>query len=352
VKALLLVGGKGTRLHPVTYKLPKPMAPMVNRPFLEHVVDWLGGHGIDDVVLTTHYLPEAITGYFGDGSRHGIRLTCLREEEPLGTGGAIKNAEYLLDDTFLVLNGDILTDLDLGALISYHHSKRAQATIALTWVEDPTPFGAVETAPDGRIERFREKPRPEEVTTNYINAGVYVFEPALFREMPSGAFSVERDLYPRLVEQGLPLFGFRTDGYWLDIGTVEKYLTAHQDILDGKVAARLPGREVAPGVWVDRSAQIDPEAVLEPPLVIGARSQVARGALVGAYSVLGDGARVGRGATVESSVVWPGSSVAPEAELTGCVVADQYLARADQAPAPPASPSSARGGLAPAGARR
>ena len=332
MKALLLVGGKGTRLHPVTYKLPKPMAPVVNRPFLEHILDWLRGHGVTDVILTTHYLPDAIADHFGDGSRHGVRLTCLQEEEPLGTGGAIKNAEHLLHDTFLVLNGDILTDIDLSAMIAYHRDQGAQATLALTWVDDPTPFGAVETSPDGRIHCFREKPKPEEVTTHYINAGVYVFEPALFQEMPSGVFSVERDLYPRLVGKGVPLFGYHTQGYWLDIGTVEKYLQAHQDILDGKVPARVPGRQVTPGVWADRSALIDPRAILEPPLVVGAGAQVGAGARVGSYSVLGDGSAVGEGAILNSSVVWPGSVVDPGAELADCVVADQYLARADRTP--------------------
>jgi NDP-sugar pyrophosphorylase family protein len=331
MKALLLVGGKGTRLHPVTYKLPKPMAPVVNRPFLEHVLDWLRSHQVEDVILTTHYLPEVISEHFGDGSRHGVRLTCLREEEPLGTGGAIKNAEHILDDTFLVLNGDILTDIDLSAMIAYHRAKRAQATLALTWVDDPTPFGAVETAEDGRIQCFREKPKPEEVTTHYINAGIYVFEPALFKEMPEGAFSVERDLYPRLVEGGVPMFGYRTQGYWLDIGTVAKYLQAHQDILDGKVQARLPAPEIRPGVWVDHSARIHPRAVLEGPLMIGPRAHVGPEAIIGAYSVLGRGASIGEGAVVNSSVIWPDGVVEPGAELTECIVADQYLARADRA---------------------
>jgi mannose-1-phosphate guanylyltransferase len=320
MKGLILAGGRSTRLYPLTFSLPKPMVPMVNRPFLEHMIEWLRAHQIRDVILTTGYLPEAIQEHFKSGAAHGVHIEYVVEEQPLDTGGAIKNCEALLDESFFVFNGDILTELDLTDMAQEHRASRAKVTISLTYVEDPTPYGVIETDESGRIRRFSEKPRPEEVTSHYINAGTYLFEPEVLAEMPAGKrFSIEKDFYPQALAKGIVMHGYRDRSYWLDIGTAAKYIQAHQDILSRKLARRGRAVEAAPGIWMGADVEIAADAELTPPVVIGERCVIASGARIGPFAVLGDEVRIEAGARVANSVLWSGVVVGAGASVERCI---------------------------------
>ncbi|HUT75612.1 MAG TPA: NDP-sugar synthase [Armatimonadota bacterium] len=326
MKGLILAGGKSTRLYPLTLNIPKPMVPILNRPFLEHMIEWLRSHDIRDIVLTTGYLPHAIREHFKSGAGHGVKLEYVVEEEPLGTGGAIKNAEPLLGDAFFVFNGDILTGLDLREMARHHRRSGASVSISLTWVEDPTAYGVIETDACGRIVRFREKPAPDEVATHYINAGTYIFEPQALAEMPAGTrFSIERDFYPQALARAMHMHGYRDSSYWLDIGTAEKYLQAHRDMLTGKLECRETGRQVECGAWVGAETEISPEARITPPVLMGAGCVIAARARVGPHAVLGDGVRVGEGAAVADSVLWSHAAVGAEATVERSVVGSDVI---------------------------
>jgi mannose-1-phosphate guanylyltransferase len=297
------------------------MVPILNRPFLEHMIEWLRAHEVRDIIVTTCYLPEAIKEYFKSGEQHGVRMEYVVEEQPLDTGGAIKNAEPLLGERFFVFNGDILTELDLRDMAEQHERAGAQVSISLTWVEDPTPYGVIETDQSGRIVSFREKPKPDQVTSHYINAGTYLFEPEVLAQMPEGSrFSIEKEFYPQALARGVRMHGYRDGSYWLDIGTAQKYLQAHQDILSGRLARRGAGAEIAPGIWSGEGSKIASDARLAPPVTLGARTVIGARAEVGPFAVLGDDVRVGDGARIAHSVVWGGSAVGDGAILERCVI--------------------------------
>jgi mannose-1-phosphate guanylyltransferase len=294
---VVLVGGEGTRLRPLTETIPKPLLRLMDRPSLDHVLDHLARHGVHEVVLSSSYLESTFHAFIE--SRHGDpRITWITETEPLGTGGAIVSAlGYLDEEPFLALNGDILTDLDLTAMVAFHRDRGAAATIALTHVEDARPFGLVPIERDGRVMEFREK--PEEPVPGDINAGTYVLEPSALRAWPAGEnLSIERQVFPALIEQGRPLYGFLSDAYWLDLGTPEKYLQAHFDILDGRVGGEPP--YAAP--YVAASATVDLRAHL------------------GRWVVVGDGATIGPGAEVDDAVLHPGAVVEAEARVVGSIL--------------------------------
>ncbi len=320
VKALVLAGGKGTRLRPLTDKLPKPMVPVANRPQLEHLLLLLRRHGIDEVVITLGYCGQEIEDYFGDGSRLDLRIAYEREESLLGTGGAIVQAKHHFDDSFLVCNADIVTDLNISALVHFHLERNALVTIATTWVEDPTPYGLVESDAKGRIQRFLEKPSLEEVTTNYINAGLYVLEPDALEWFPLRTpLSIEREVFPRLLERGKALYAYNSDNYWIDMGTPEKYILLHRHLLSR--TAELPGCAFpASGVAVDKTTKIFAGARVIGPVLIGPRAQILPGATVGPFAVIGANTHVGPGAVVRDSVLWDGVQVGAGAELISTVV--------------------------------
>ncbi|MDZ7836779.1 MAG: nucleotidyltransferase family protein [Actinomycetota bacterium] len=242
MKAVILVGGKGTRLRPITYLNPKPMLPLVNRPFMHNFIDRLKSHGIKDIIFSTGYLPSVFKNYFGDGSRLGVNITYVVEDSPLGTCGAVKNVEkYLEKERFMVFNGDILTSLNLTDMIGYHEQKKSDITISLTPVEDPSAYGLVPIDRDGRVTEFLEKPSEEEITTDLINAGTYIIEPRVMDMVPQGVnYSFERGLFPKALAEGYNIYGFRSGAYWLDVGTPEKYLAAHHDILGQKIDFDFP----------------------------------------------------------------------------------------------------------------
>lgn len=305
MKGVILVGGRGTRLRPLTFSQPKPLVPLVNRPFLEYQLDLLRRHGVDEVVLCVSYQARKLMRHFADGNRFGVAIRYATEDQPLGTAGALKNAAALLDGGPIVaLNGDILTDLDLGQVLATHRQTGASVTLTLVEVDDPTHYGLVVLDSTGRVQRFLEKPSWDEVTARTISAGIYVLEPSVLDSIPPGReVSVERETYPQLLSRGVPVYGHVTRAYWLDIGTPDKYLQAHWDILDQRVAAPVPGALTAPGVWLGNGVEVSPRAVLLPPVVLGDGSTVAAGARVGPYCVVGERTMVGEQATVTRSVV-------------------------------------------------
>jgi mannose-1-phosphate guanylyltransferase len=315
VKAVVLVGGEGTRLRPLTETIPKPLLPLVDRPFLHQVLDHLGAHGVHEVILSSPYLERTFEAFLAE--RHGDpRVTWITESEPLGTAGAIVNAlEHVGAETFLVLNGDILTDLDLTELVAFHRDHAAVGTIALTPVEDARPYGLVATEPDGRVLEFREK--PSELVPGEINAGTYVLEPGALDGWERGRqISIEREVFPALIERGAPLFASVSHAYWMDLGTPERYLQAHVDVLDGKLKGRrFPAPFVAEDAIVDETAEVETHAVVGHMCRVGSRSVITR-------SLLHVGASVGDGARVVGSILGAGSSVGDGATLTGSVLAE------------------------------
>jgi NDP-sugar pyrophosphorylase family protein len=326
VKAVVLVGGEGTRLRPLTFTTPKPLLPIANQPHLERQLSWLAAHGVDEAVLSLGYLPDAFEAYFPEQRfvhpRHGcVALRYAVEDEPLGTAGAIRFAATGIDERFVVCNGDVLTDLDLGAMVDFHDQRGAEVTISLTEVEDPSAFGVVPTQPDGSVIAFVEKPPPGKAPSTWINAGTYVLEPEFLDRIPPRLnVSVERETFPRLLEQPGRLFGFRSDAYWLDIGTPEKYLQANHDVLDGRDGGvPADAHELTPGVWVQGDATVDPDARLEAPVLLGPGVQIASGALVRA-SVIGARAVVEAGAEIDHGVVHAGAQIGHSTVVVDSVV--------------------------------
>jgi mannose-1-phosphate guanylyltransferase len=328
VKALLLAGGFGTRLRPLTYTRPKHLLPIANRPHMEHVFDSLLRQDITELVLLTSYLADAFAEIMNVGRERGLRLEVTREETPLDTAGAIKNAHAIVgDDAFIVLNGDVLTDVDLGEVLRFHRARRAEATLLLTPVEDPSAFGVVPTDEEGRVLGFIEKPPPGGAPTNLINAGVYVMEPSLLDRIPPGQpWSAERQLFPGLVAEGALLYALATDAYWIDIGTPDKLLQANLDALEGRFrsdAIPSPGDGL---VLAAEGARVAPTARVSSTC-LGSGAAVGDDATVEG-SVVMPGAQVGSGATVISSILGEGARVEPGAEAVGATVADHGTAAA------------------------
>ena len=258
MKAVILAGGEGTRLRPLTSNQPKPMLPMANRPMMEHIVALLAEHGFDDIVVTVAFLANQIRNHFGDGSDYGVRLRYATEETPLGTAGSVRNAADELEDTFLVIAGDVLTDIDLTEVVKAHQAANAFGTIALKRVDNPLEFGIVITREDGQIDRFLEKPTWGQVFSDTINTGIYVLEPDVFDYIPLGeVVDFSGDVFPAMLKRGKPLYGYVADGYWEDVGTLEAYLRAHQDILENKVDIEIDGFRMGEDVWLG----------VRPPLV-------------------------------------------------------------------------------------
>lgn len=316
MQALVLVGGRGTRLRPLTDTIPKPAVPLVGRPFLGYMIEWLARHGVGEIVLACGFLPDQLREVLGTGEPGGPVLSYVQEPEPLGTAGAIKYAEEHLEDRFLALNGDVLSDLDLSALVRAHEEHDACATLGLYPVDDPSAYGLVRRGPGDAVAEFVEKPDdPERAGTDEINAGTYVLERSVLERIPPGrAVSIEREVFPGLVGNGL--FGLRLEGYWMDIGTPDRYLQASWDVLEGRVETVVETREDA--VLVDPEAEVDASASIGPRAVISAGCRVEAGAQI-RESVLLEGCTVGRGARLERSVLGPEASVEAGAGLSDLV---------------------------------
>ncbi|HET8577255.1 MAG TPA: NDP-sugar synthase [Methylomirabilota bacterium] len=321
--AVILAGGQGTRLRPLTLTKPKPTVPLLNIPFLAYQLDLLAQHGITEVILSCSYLVEEVRRTMGDGAVYGVHLRYAVETEPLGTAGGIRNSVNPADSGLvIVLNGDILTDADLGALLAFHAERTARVTIYLTRVPDPTRYGLVELGDRGRIRDFVEKPDPARVTTDTINAGVYVLDRALLARIPPGRMvSIEREIFPALVGDGVPCYGWIGSGYWIDIGSPEKYRQAQLDLLAGRVATRVtPAGPWMGGRWIADGVTLGPTVTLVSPCVIGAGSRLDPECRVGPNAVLGEDCSVGRGAVVEGAVLWEQVDVGERALLRDCIV--------------------------------
>jgi mannose-1-phosphate guanylyltransferase len=318
MQAIVLVGGEGTRLRPLTESVPKPALTLVDRPFLAYMVEWLAGHGVGEVVLACGFLPEVLREVLGDGERDGVRIRYVAEPQPLGTGGGVRFAADALGaelgERFLALNGDVLTDLDLTALLEHHERRGARATLGLHAVADAAAYGLVRSGEDGEVSAFLEK--TGEHLPGEVNAGMYVLERSVLDLIPPGAVvSIERDVFPSLVGDGLD--SLTLDGYWMDIGTPQRYLQASWDILEGTVETRVA--PTSPGMLIDPSAVIAPDAAVGPRTVVGSSCRVEAGATVG-ESVLLSGSTVGEGARVVGSIVADGAEVGPGARLEGAVI--------------------------------
>jgi mannose-1-phosphate guanylyltransferase len=318
MQALILAGGEGTRLRPLTTTVPKPVVPLVDRPFIAFMLDWLRSHGVDDVVMSCGHLAGGVRDVLGDGASVGVRLRYLEEPRPLGTGGALKFAEDLLDERFLMLNGDTLTDLDLTAQIAAHEASGARATLALYPVEDPSSYGLVRLNADSSVREFVEKPAPDQIDTNNISAGAYVLERSVLSLLVHGErASIERDVFPRLVGDGL--FGHVGSGYWMDIGTPERYLEATFDILEGTVRTEVGARMGRTYVCVED--EVVNQGRIVPAALVESGCRIAAGARIGGRAVLEHGVSVGEGTTIENAVVMKGASIGAHCTLRGCIVA-------------------------------
>ncbi len=312
MKAVILIGGEGTRLRPLTCHTPKSIVPIINRPFLEHLLNYLHKHGIRDIILAMGYLPDAIQSSLGDGSQLGVKITYLVEDSPLGTAGAVKNAESLLDEPFIVFNGDIITGIDLTDMVRRHREIKPEASIALTPVDNPTLYGVVETDAGGGVKRFVEKPGWDEVTGNMINAGIYILEPEVLAHIPASTYSMfEHHLFPLLLKMGKSILSYPSNDYWIDIGTPEKYLKVNHDLL-----LQENGLETQP----EGDSQIHQNARIEGAVLIGEGCVIAAGARVKGPAVLGPRCEIGEGAVIEGAVLWQGARVGKRALLRNCVV--------------------------------
>lgn len=327
MKAVILVGGEGTRLRPLTYDIPKAMVPIVNKPYMEHQIDYLLRHGFNEIIFTLGYKSEAFERYFGNGDRWSARFWHVVEKTPLGTAGAVKNVESLLDDTFLVFNGDVLCGTDLSALVRLHRARGAVGTICLTPVEDPSPYGVVVTDSDGRVRKFIEKPPRDQAPSNAINAGAYVLEPSVLHRMPAGQrWMFEHNVFPDLLAERLPLFASLSESYWIDIGSPRAYLQANHDVLEGRAGVSLPphchhepgGRRAA--VWLAAGARIDEGATLSGPVWLGEEAHVEAEAVLEGPLVIGSRCRVARGARISGSMLWEGTIVEPGARVDRAVI--------------------------------
>ncbi len=321
-QAVILAGGQGTRLRPLTLSRAKPVVPLLNRPFLAYQLALLRQHGVTDIVLSCSYRVDDVRQALGDAREFGVTLRYVVEDEPLGTGGGVRNAADLARGTVFVLNGDQLTDADLTAMRALHEARGSRLTIFLMPVDDPRAYGLVETAGDGRVLRFREKPGPEEpLPTNMINAGIYLIDASLLARMPAGrVISIEREFFPAVIADGIPTFGWTAPAYWCDIGNPTVYRRAQIDLLEGRVKTPLvPAGESRNGSWVAPGASLG-GARLEGPSVVGADVRISPGAEVGPHAVIGPGSLIGAGARVQRAVLWERVRVGEGAVICDSVV--------------------------------
>jgi NDP-sugar pyrophosphorylase family protein len=314
MKAILLAGGKGTRLRPLTIHTPKPIVPIFDRPFLRYQLDLLKRvPEIDEVILSLNYQPRRIEEMFGDGSDAGLAIRYVVEPSPLGTAGAIRYVGEAMGESVVVFNGDVLTEIDLAAVIALHRTRHAAATIVLTPVDNPSEYGLVETDASGNIQRFLEKPNPDEITCDTINAGMYILEPGTFDRIPKDtAWSIERSFFPSLIERGETFVAYISRGYWIDIGTPAKYMQVHRDIMDGRYHAA-PFADSTSNVWISPQARVEDGVTVEGPCFIDDGTVVKAGARIGPYTVVGRQCHIEEHAEIERAILWANCRVSQEA---------------------------------------
>ncbi|WP_375472608.1 sugar phosphate nucleotidyltransferase [uncultured Nostoc sp.] len=322
MRAVLMAGGSGTRLRPLTCDLPKPMVPILNRPIAEHIINLLKRHQITEVIATLHYLPDVLRDYFQDGNDFGVQMTyAVEEDQPLGTAGCVKNIAELLDETFLVISGDSITDFDLTAAIAFHKQKKSKATLILTRVPNPIEFGVVITDEETRIRRFLEKPSSSEIFSDTVNTGTYILEPEVLEYLPANVESdFSKDLFPLLLTKDEPMYGYIAQGYWCDVGHLDAYREAQYDALDRKVQLDYAYKEVSHDLWVGQNTYIDQTAVIEAPAVIGDNCRIGARVQIEAGTVIGDNVTIGADANLKRPIVWNGAFIGDEAALSACVI--------------------------------
>jgi mannose-1-phosphate guanylyltransferase len=326
---MLLGAGLGTRLRPITYELPKPMVPVLGRPVMEHILRLLAHHGIREVIANLHYFPELIRDYLGDGSDYDVQLSYSYEPELLGTAGGVRNVrDFLGDEAFLIISGDALTDIDLSGLCARHRAAGGIGTLALKPVDDPSQLGVVILDEDGRIRGFQEKPDPAEALSNLGSCGIYVFEPEIFDHFPSQEFvDWARDVFPKLLERDIPLYGHEIDDYWNDVGSIAEFRQGNFDALVGEVSIELEGSEIVSGLWAADSSTLEGQVLMEPPVYIGEDCRIRSDARLTGPVVLGDGCTIGAGAVLRDVIVWPGTDVPPGAVLVGGIAGVRPLSK-------------------------
>lgn len=318
---MILAAGVGSRLDPLTRHIPKPMVPIVNRPVMEHIVELLAKHGVKDIMVNLHYLSGQIENYFKNGSKWGVNIRYSKEDRLWGDAGSVKRCEEFFDDTFLVVGGDDLADIDISRMLRLHKEKKALATIALSLVDDPSEYGIALLNERGRITRFLEKPRGEVIFSNTANTGVYILEPHVLDLIPKGvAYGFGNNVFPMLLEHRTRFYGYLTSSYWRDVGNLKQYQQTHYDVLDGRVTIKIPHKEIRKYVWIGEGAEIDPSAEIGYPVVIGKNCRIGKNAKVKEYSVLADDCVIEQDATVKQSVLWPGATVMEGTVLERCVV--------------------------------
>jgi len=337
MRGMIMAAGEGTRLRPLTYARPKALVPVMTVPIMENIVKWLKKHGITELAVNLHYLGNDIENYFGDGSKFGVSITYLHEEQPHGTAGAVRlMSDFLCEpnDTFLVIGCDELIDLDLDAMIRFHKERNALVTISLAWVDDPSEFGVAQLDGDGRIIGFVEKPKNWTGGRALVNSGVYLLEPDAIKRVPYGStYDFGKQLFPELVAEGAPIYGFASDGYWNDIGHIGNYWEANQSALTKKAPIHdCPLVEVKPGIFVHPTAQIAESAYLEAPCAVGAHTVIEANACVRNGSIIGDHCVIGSGAVIDNSILWSRVMVSPKAVLQGCIVTDKCIVHAPDEP--------------------
>ncbi len=324
MKAVIMAGGEGTRLRPLTCNRPKPMVPIVNKPVMEHIIELLSNHKLTDIAVTLQYLPDLIKDYFGDGKEFGVDLKYYVEDTPMGTAGSVKNAEEFLDDTFIVISGDALTDIDLTKAIDFHKRKGSLATLVLKRVDIPLEYGVVVTDEEGRITRFLEKPSWGEVFSDTVNTGIYILSPMVLEYFNKNEiFDFSKDLFPILLSEKKPMYGYVTEEYWCDIGDLEAYSQAHMDVMDGKAKVKIPGRLIREKVWVGEGADIDESVAIESPCIIGSNTKIKKDCVIGSYSVLGENNIIGERCGIKRSVVWKNNVMDKNVQLRGTVICNK-----------------------------
>lgn len=329
MKAVVMAGGEGTRLRPLTSNRPKPLVPILGKPIAQHIVEHLKRAGIEDIVVTLYYLGDEIRNYFGDGSDLGVNLLYSVEESPLGTAGSVKQAEeHLSDGTFVIVSGDALTDLNIEKALAFHREKGAEATLILQHVANPLEFGVVMTEPDGRIQRFLEKPSWGEVFSDTVNTGMYILEPSVFDLMePGKSFDWSQDIFPKMLAAKRPLFGYVMNEYWCDVGSLDQYRQAQYEMLAGKTGLPISGAMQPGNVYIGAGSDIDPDARIVGPVAIGQNCRIKAGAVIGPDTVLGDNLLVEEEARIERAIVWDGAYVGRGAQISGCTVCNGVMVK-------------------------
>jgi len=329
MKAMVLAAGKGTRLLPLTGEIPKPMAPIVGKPMIQHIFELLAGSGVDETHINVFHLAESILACYGERSQvEGMLVNVSREERLMGTAGGVKRLADRFDETFVVVMGDALTDIDVGKLTAFHKECKALATLALMPVSDTSQYGVVRLDGEGNILAFQEKPDPKEAISTLANTGIYVLEPRVLEYIPENTFfDFANDLFPRLLEAGEKFVGYRGDFYWSDVGTLEAYRVAQSDVLAEKVRVRIPGERFRENLWIDEDAWFHRTTTLEGPVVLGRNTVIEQEVTLSGTVIVGAGCRVHSGATVTTSVLLPGSRVGSGAYLEGCIVGPRYDVR-------------------------